>query len=79
MSMVWKCLSDEAEHLGCERVQALDQFFDVVGQENRGLCFAALLVCENVACLLTLRALPGMQLSPASPVEVFTVKERPAP
>jgi hypothetical protein len=40
MSMVWKCLSDEAEHLGCERVQALNQFFDVVGQENHGLCFA---------------------------------------
>jgi hypothetical protein len=77
--MVWKCLSDEAKHLGCERVQALNQFFDVVGQENHGRCFAVLLVCENVARLLTLRALPGMQLSPAPPVEVFTLKERPAP
>jgi len=41
--MVWKCLSDEAEHLGRERVQALNQSFDVVGQENHGLYFAVLL------------------------------------
>ena len=66
MSMVWKCLSDEAEHLGCERVQELNQFFDVFAQENHGLCFAVLLVCENVACLLTLRALPGMQIEPST-------------
>jgi len=57
--MLWKCLSDEAEHLGRERVQALNQSFDVVGQENQKLYFAVLLACENVACFLTLHALPS--------------------